>query len=228
MTVEFALLAVSDKSLFDWIDAFGTPIIVVVIAGIFGLISRQTGKRAQEERELQDDRAREETLRSYLDRISELVLERALVKSEIDSPERAIALARTHNALTILDGPRKGLLVRFLNDSQLIRNGQRVISLSLSDLTNSNLGSIDLRASDFSGANLRDAYLYNSDLRESNFENCVLTNADLRGCNLENCVLTHEQLALCAELVGAILPNGELATAQTLGQLQDDVLEQWS
>ena len=96
----------------------------MVIAGIFGLISRWSGRRAQDERDLQDDRAKEETLRLYLDRISELVLQNSLVDSNTDSPVRAIALARTHNALTRLDGPRKGLLVKFLKESQLIRNGQ--------------------------------------------------------------------------------------------------------
>ena len=136
-----------------------------------------------------------------------------MVNSENDSPERAIALARTHNALSMLDGRRKGQLVKFLNDSQLIRNGQTVISLNLADLTYSNLGSMDLRGCDFSGANLRDADFYNSDLTECNFENCVLTN---------------EQLAQCAELNGAILPNGDLATDQTLEQLQIEDRERWS
>ena len=105
MTVEFALMAISNKSLFDWADAVATPIVVVVIAGIFGLIALRTGQRAQAERELQIERAREEILRSYPDRIAELVLEKDLVDSHADSPQRAIALARTHNALTTLDGP---------------------------------------------------------------------------------------------------------------------------
>ena len=227
MTVEFALMMVSDKSIFDWVDVLGVPITVVVIAGIFSMVAQRAGHRAQIERELQIERAREETLRSYLDRISELVLEKELVDSSPDSPQRAFAHARTQNALTTLDGPRKGLLVRFLNESQLIRNGCAVVPLSLADLTNSDLSGADLRSCDLSGANLRDAYLYDADLRESNLQNCVLTNADLRGCNFENCVMTNGQISQCAELVGAILPNGDLATSQTLQHLQDDELEQW-
>lgn len=215
-------MALLGKSWFDWADAVATPIVVVVIAGAFGFFSRRVDQRAQTERELQDDRAKEETLRSYLDRISELVLEKGLVDSDNDSPVRAIALARTHNALTRLDGSRKGLLVKFLKESQLISNGRTVISLVLADLTNSNLGSVDLRACNFSGANLRSAYFDGSDLRESNFENCVLTGADLRWCNLENCGLTNRQLAQCAELAGATLPNGDLATEQTLQQLKEE------
>ena len=207
MTVDFALMAISNRSLFDWADAFGTPVIVALIAAIFGFAAQGAGTRAQANRELQDDRAKEETLRSYLDRIAELVLEKNLADSDTDSPERAIALARTHNALTTLDGPRKGLLIRFLKASQLIQNGSTIIPLSLADLTDSDLSGADLRACDFSGANLRDTDLYN---------------ADLRGCNFENCVLTNGQLAQCAELVGATLPNGDFATAETLQQLQDD------
>ena len=57
MAPEFALMAISDKSLFDWADAVATPIIVVVIAGIFGLIALRTGQRTQADRELQDIRA---------------------------------------------------------------------------------------------------------------------------------------------------------------------------
>ena len=205
MTIEFPLMALLGKSLFDWVDAVATPIVVVVIAGAFSFFSLWARKRDRTEHELQDDRAKEETLRSYLDRISELVLEKGLVDSDNDSPVRAIALARTHNALTRLNGLRKGLLVKFLKESQLISNGRTVISLVLADLTDSNLGSMDLRACNFSGANLRDADFYNANLRECNFENCVLTNS---------------QLARCADLDGAILPNGDLATAQTLQQLQ--------
>ena len=161
MTVEFALLAISDKSLFDWADAVLTPIIAALIVSIIGTIALGTRKRVQAERELQNNLAREETLSSYFDRIAELVLEKGLAKSEIDSPERAIALARTHNALTTLDGPRKGLLVRCLRASQLIQNGSTVIPLSLANLTDSDLSGADLRACDFSGANLLDADLYN-------------------------------------------------------------------
>ena len=181
-----------------------------MIAGVFGLAALKNGQRAQADRELQDNRAREETLRSYLDRIAELVLEKNLADSDTDAPQRAIALARTHNALTTLDGPRKGLLVRFLKAAQLIQNKSSVIPLSLANLTDSDLSGADLRACDFSGANLSDADFFNSDLRE---------------CNLENCVLSNEQLAQCADLVGAILPNGELATDQTLNQLQSEGFE---
>ena len=213
MTADFVLVAIYGKSLFDWADAVATPIIVVVIAGVFGLIALGTRKRAQAERDLQDDRAREETLSSYLDHSSELVLDKGLARSEIGSPERAIALALTHAALRRLDGPRKGLLVRFLNDLQLIRSGQTVVPLSLADLTNSNLSKADLRDCDFSGANLSDADLHNADLRE---------------CNLGNCVLTNEQLAKCDQLAGAILPNGDLATDQTLYQLRSEDIKRWS
>ena len=198
-------MALLGKSWFDWADAVATPIVVVGIAGIFTVISLRAGRRTQDERALQLDRAREETLRFYLDRIAELVLDKGLIDSDNDSPVRAIALARTHNALTRLDGPRKGLLIKFLKESQLIRNGQAVISLALADLTNSDLSGANLRDCDFSGANLHDADFYN---------------ADFHGCDFENCVLTNQQLARCTDLAGAVLPNGDVATEETLQQLQ--------
>lgn len=188
----FLSLGFADKSLWDWIDLLGVPVAVAIIAGLFAFAAQRVGERARVERELATDRARQETLQTFFDRITSLVLENGLRESEEDSPVRAVAHARTHTALRALDGPRKGVLVRFLHDAKLIVKGQAVISLELADLT----------YSDLSGADLTD-----SDLRSANLRGADFKHANLRGTDLRYAVVTYEQLAYARDLVGASLSD---------------------
>ena len=188
----FLSLGFADKSLWDWIDLLGVPVAVAIIAGLFALAAQRVGERARVERELATDRAREEILQTFFDRITSLILENGLRESEEDSPERAVARARTQAALRTLDGPRKGILVRFLYESKLIVKGQAVISLELADLT----------YSDLSGADLTD-----SDLRSANLRGADFKYANLQGADLRNAVVTYEQLAYARDLVGASLSD---------------------
>lgn len=195
----FFSLGFADKSLWDWIGLLGVPVAVAVIAGLFALAAQRAGVRANQERELNTDRAREATLQTFLDCITDLILEKGLQESEGDSPVRAVAQARTHTALRTLDGPRKGILIRFLHDSGLIVKGHAVLSLALADLTYSDLSGADLRGSDLSGANMRGADLYD---------------ADLRNANMHNAVISNEQLAYAKDLLGATLPDGTEITEE--------------
>lgn len=202
---DFLSLGFADKSLWDWIDLLGVPVAVAIIAGLFALAAQRVGERARVERELATDRAREETLQTFFDRITGLILENGLRESEEDSPVRAVAHARTHTAFRTLDGPRKGVLVRFLHDAKLIVKGQAVISLELADLT----------YSDLSGADLTD-----SDLRSANLRGADFKYANLQGADLRNAVVTYEQLAYARDLVGASLSDDVEITEEEWQELR--------
>ena len=103
----------SGKTLWDWIDVLGVPLVVVVAGGLFGFATHQrAGQRAELGRELATDQARQDTLRAYLDRMTDLVLqEKRLLNSEPGSAIRAVAQAQTFAALRTLDGARKAILV---------------------------------------------------------------------------------------------------------------------
>lgn len=176
------------RTLWDWLEVIGIPVIVVIIAGVFGFAAQRAGRRAEEQRERDTDRAREITLRAYLDDMTKLILEHKLRDSKENSAERAVAHAQTFMALRTLDGPRKGVLLQFLKESQLINKGKPIISLDLADLTSANLSSADLSGADLRGVNLRDA-----DLRYTN----------LRDCDLTEAVVTREQLDSARDLSGA-------------------------
>jgi hypothetical protein len=122
----------SGKTLWDWIDVLGVLLVVVVAGGLFGFATQRASQRAELERELATDQARQDTLRAYLDRMAALVLqEKGLLNSEPGSAIRAVAQAQTFAALRVLDGTRKAILIRFLHDSQLISKERPIISLSL-------------------------------------------------------------------------------------------------
>ena len=181
------------KTIWDWIEVLGVPLTVALIAALLGGAARGAGRRAEAERELATERAREATLREYLDTMSDLILNHELRESPEDSSARAVAHARTFSALRSLDGPRKGILVRFLYESNLIGKNKPVVSLRSADLRWSDLSFADLEGSDLSRANLRDA-----DLRDAN----------LRDANLDSSVLYDEQLMRAKDLVGATMPDG--------------------
>ena len=156
-------------------------------------VTQRAGRRAEEQRERDTDRAREVTLRAYLDDMTKLILEHELQDSKEGSAERAVARAQTFMALENLDGPRKGVLLQFLKESQLVNKDKPIIPLDLADLTRANLSSRDLSGADLRGVNLRDA-----DLRNAN-----LHNSDLR-----EAVVTREQLDSASDLSDALLPGG--------------------
>src|SRR5919106_668649 len=90
----------------------------------------------QKQQQIEDDRVRQNVLQSYIRDMTELLLDRRLAASVPistatpdpnstttpvpKSPVRQIARASTLSALRQLDGERKGLLVRFLYESNLI------------------------------------------------------------------------------------------------------------
>jgi uncharacterized protein YjbI with pentapeptide repeats len=204
-------------------------IVPIVLAGAaFWISSTQRGI----ELEIEKDRQQEAALQEYLDGMTELLLDKGLRNSEEGAQVRAVARARTLTVVRGLDGKRKGLLLRFLSELDLIRD-EAIISLGEADLRDADLRGADLsftdlsRAdlsdADLSGANLTWAKLYGADLsgaylRGANLTGADLFNADLSGADLRDAELrdaelsrakvTDEQLASATSLKGAIMPDG--------------------
>ena len=205
------------KTLWEWIDVVGIPVVVVIIAGLFGLrANRVEQRRNKEQKERDVDQAREATLLSYLEVMSNLILVNDLTTSEKDSPERAIAQAHTFTALRTLDEPRVGILLQFLKESQLINRDRNVISLYGTNLNKANLSSVDLSGTCLSGVYLKEAELFNANLSNADLSFTVLvgadlweadlSNADLRNADLTDALVEREQLET-ADISGALLPK---------------------
>jgi len=207
------------KTLWNWIEAVGIPVVVAIIAVGFGLRARKAEQRRYNEQKERDvEQAREATLLSYLEVMSNLILVSNLTASEKDSPERAIAQAHTITALRTLDGPRMVILLQFLKESGLIDRDRNVISLYGTNLNKANLSSIDLSGTCLSGVWLAEAELFNANLSNADLSYSVLegadlweadlSNADLRNADLTDALVTREQLDEASDISGALLPEG--------------------
>jgi hypothetical protein len=186
--------------------------------------------RAQEQLAIESDRAREAALQTYLDRIDELSLKHNLAESEKGDKVTDVARARTLTVLRQLDGGRKGLLLRFLYESELEsdligrlaepegKGDQRAIVAAShgTNLRRTYLESADLREAQLAGANLKGAQLRGADLTGA-----LLQGADLRGANLAGASLVAADLQGAkldaASLKGADLRHAKLAGAALAG-----------
>ena len=178
--------------------------------------------QARTERLIAKDRLHEETLNAYLDRMSELVLERGLQTSDPDDEVRFVARARTLGALVGLDGERKGTILEFLYSAKLISLSDPVGDLMLQvDLVDTKRPPVDLTQADFSGAylastSLRGADLQKVDFRMADLRGCDLSGANLRGADLSDADLTGAKL-IQVNLRGAKLSNADLGSADLTG-----------
>jgi uncharacterized protein YjbI with pentapeptide repeats len=233
--VGWAWTGLEAKSAWDWLELL---IIPVVLGGAALLFSTQQTTKAEQERaqrerehdrELIQEQMRGEALQQYLDRMQELLLEKGLRRSEKDSEIRSVSRVRTLSVLRSLDGDRKGQVVRFLHEADLIGKaveeelGERqvieaIIDLSDADLRGAKLNSVnlsgaDLRGADLDGANLLGADLSGAILEAADLSGAILeavnlSGADLRGADLSSAILEAANLS-GADLRGANLSDAE-------------------
>jgi uncharacterized protein YjbI with pentapeptide repeats len=147
--------------------------------------------------------------------MQELMLGKELETSAVEEI-RYDSRKGTLAVLRILDGNRKGQVLKFLYESKLIGKpireeaGDRwargaTIDLQTADLREAKLSGVDLRRADLSFADLRYANLNHANLRRAD-----LSSADLFGVK----GWTNEQLVQALFLVGATLPDGTVMTNQ--------------
>ena len=180
--------------------------------------------RATEAAEVEKDRSQEAALQAYLDRMSELMIEKGLLTSAEGDEIRDIARAQTLMVLRQLDDKdRKGWLVRFLHDAGLIRLSYAaeldgvIVDLSGADLTGANLRDADLFwislvKADLRKANMSWATLLDANLTEANLTEANLTGALMAGANLSKADLTDANLSE-ADLSEADLTQADLTGA---------------
>jgi len=210
----------SNKTLWDGMELLG-PLILSVAILVAG--NQFTEKRLAFDRQLDESRKQDAVLQAYLDRTERLLLEQGLREASLRSEVRQIARTRTLVALRQLDGARRGELVRFLADSELLGAGDvgAVVSLEGADLSGAELSGADLEVVMRSGANLGGADLRGANLREAdlswvNLDGANVKWADLRGANLEGARLSG------TDLQGADLSGANLKRTSGLSQDQLD------
>jgi uncharacterized protein YjbI with pentapeptide repeats len=197
----FSWTGFQGKALWDWMELLIVPLVIAGAAWGFSVLSTRSQQAIEDQRisaqqQLEEDRLQHALLQSYITEMTGLLLENGLPRSELNSPVRQIARSNTLIVIRQLDGDRKGLLVQFLSESNLIERKEYalggphpIISLLGADLSGANLPGADLQYSDLSnvdlkGARLDFANLFGADLRGSNLESANLEGADLRTADL--------------------------------------------
>lgn len=209
------------KSLLDWLQLVGViaiPIVVAVGTAVFA--TRQTqiseanrkqqndiseaNRNQQHDTDVQiaETQQQEELLRTYFDKISELLLDKKL---NTNPNIQSIVRARTLAALHMLNTERKAIVLRFLHDADLL---QYVKSFLYElDLSNTDLNSINL-----SGANLHETNLSNAKLNGANLSGAELMSANLSNISMNGADLT-EAILSNATATGAVLTFANLSKA---------------
>lgn len=230
------------KTLWDIIKLLIAPIMLATIAFLFSdyqsktELSMQT-RRATSESLVETKRYRETSLQSYLDQMTELLLEHGLQgQDQATEPASArvlssLARARTLTVLSELDDQRRGVVVRFLYEAGLISGQRPIVELKEAELSEVDLQDAKMEGANFFMANLPSAVLVNAKLANSNFDGADLTNADLRNADLTNASLSStffngadltDTDLRNADLTRADLRNADLSNADLSGAVLDE------
>ena len=212
-----------EKTLWDWLQLLIIPLVLAIGGYLFNLtVSRNEQKstqlRDQTEREIASDNQREAALQTYIDRMSELLLDKKLRESAENDEVRNIARVRTLTILSSLDDVRKRNVLQFLHESGLIQKGKYIIDLNGADLREADLGgaaplsSVGLDLSHLEGADLHEAHLRGADLRGADLGRANLEGAQLGLAHLEGAWLRSANLR-GADLEGAFLDKAHLRKA---------------
>ena len=215
---EWSWTGVSGHNLWDWIELLIVPLGLALVALLFNSWrsareQQQEAARAAHEQEQAAENQREQALRDYLDAMTGLMLEHHLPTAQSEGAVRTVARTRTLALLPRLDQERKGLVLRFLYDANLIGGDSGVVRLDSADLSGANLIGATLNAADLSEANLYGADLQFADLRGANLSGANLSSANLSSANLSSALLWEADLR-DAHLSGANLSGANLYVAE--------------
>jgi len=181
-----------DKTLWDRLELVVIPLALALIA--FWL----NNSEKQNARHLALDIQQDKALRSYVDRMADLLMN-DYDRLFQDGVTRNVASARTLTLLRELDKDRKAEVIKFLYEAKLIQKDNTAIQLTGADLRYIDLSHTDLLRCNLSGADLRHANLIGTVLTFSN-----LRRADLRYANMFGGVFADVDL-LYSDLRHAIL-----------------------
>ena len=150
------------KTVVDWAITLLPPVAAATAATVALLGAQQENLRAQDAR-----------VQEYLDTTSTMLLTEQPSDpqgNQAESMVSAYVTGRTLTTLPGLDEQRKGVIMQFVQQSQLINKERPIVDLDGADLSEADMSNMDLSGTDLAGS--------------------ILTNADLTGADLSNAKLT--------------------------------------
>lgn len=220
------------KNLWDWLQLLAAPVFLGIGAWWLGSSLWATGQsvvqnRQSAERELAAAQQHRATLETYLESMTELMLNGHLrAVGSRDTMVRNVAQARTLALMRALDGKHKGEAVQFLFDSGLIGPSRNVelkhcdlrgVALGGAFLSRASFWQANMQGADLSGANLNRADFWLCDMRGARLSGASLRGTHLGGVNLSGADLRGVDLT-GANLNKAILDGANMTNARVTAQ----------
>src|SRR6266446_4725971 len=196
------------QTLWNWLQLLIIPIVLA--AGVIWFSMQQSQisfqvsqQQRQNELNIAADQQRETTLQTYLNLMSDLLLNPNIhTFGQQGDAARTLSRTRTLIVLQQLDGPRKAIVLKFLYSGGLIKrqdpqshNVEPVVNVTGADFGGVDLEGSELGGADLAGVNLSRANLIGTDLSATYLSNANLSGADLTGANLSNADLTGVKLS---------------------------------
>jgi uncharacterized protein YjbI with pentapeptide repeats len=219
---------IHSRTWWDWLELLIIPAVLAAGAFLLNKSERDNDRKIAQERNEKDqklaqerfeheqtlalDRQREAALQTYFDRMTELLLEKKLLKSKNGDEIRTVAITLTISTMFSLDTRRNCLLMRFLSEAKLIGQKDPIIKFENNDLNKVSWSEGDLRGLnlsnlDFSVADMSRAFLSEANLSGAKLNGANLIEAFLKGANLSGAKLNG------ADLSGAFLKGADLSGA---------------
>jgi uncharacterized protein YjbI with pentapeptide repeats len=211
------------KTLWDWLQLMSALLVPIAVAAAGFWFTHQ---QIQTESKIAESRQREDALQTYIDRVSELLMEKQLGTDKSPPEARLVAQVRTTTTLGQLDRRRRNVVLRFLTTAGLINRAESQdgpvesllsgANLRWIDLSEALLPGADLQKADLTGTDLRAAILGGANLIEADLRRAILNEADLSDANLGGAVMQRAELR-GADLRGANLVAANLVAANLGG-----------
>ena len=204
------------KSIWDWLDLASKLAVPVVLAaatiGFGWWQSTLADRQHQSDRQLAQDQQNATILQTYISNIQSLLINNNLTRSKPGDEVRQLARVQTLITLRRLDADRNIILLRFLQNADLIGMQDSIIDLSGANLSGANLSGANLSGMNLADTNLTDAILKGANLTGADLSSATLSGADLRSAYLSGAYLSSAAL-IGTKMNGANLANARLTDA---------------
>lgn len=191
------------KTLFDWLDLLIIPFSVALLGWLYKEAEKSKNQKIEEER------ARSESLNSFFNGITDLLKDHDL-SGKPSNQTKAMAKTRINVTLSQLDGSRKGQLLQFLYESDLIDISPKLKLLG-ANFNDSILDQIVL-----GGSEIRGAYFQNASIKEANLNGIMLNSSNLENANLSGSLVDNSDFGY-TNLKNSKMKNMDLTTVDFIG-----------
>lgn len=197
------------KLLWDWLELLIVPIVLTLLGLLFNYTQKRTeieiaSKKEIHEREIEDDKNQEATLRQYLEQMNDLVFNKGLTSPTPTANVLGIARIITLTTLRRINSERAGVILRYLYEAKLLDaddlkvdiSGIRLRKIKLwKQIDKINFQGVEFHESDFTGCELSNCNLNNSKFYRCNFRNANLINSSVEKTEFTMSDLTRANLS---------------------------------